>query len=379
MTTTEDIIRIAQKQPWQRLREKELENLHQEFQAEVERISDFMKNLDASRLIAVHLTDHFPWDGTMKPASSGLMIRFSGKRYRDGIIKDMQAPLPRYTIHFALNHCVTSHMGGDWSQRTYAILIPLPALLARTINLSPVDTWIIGNYTLPPGSHILMPDETLHGLETESQTLRNKRTALYVRRSGLATLSTYNRREGIATAVHRTLRSLGYTVISGDKHDWHMLSALNHLREIDDRIQAVGRSRTPRNQIETLHYFLTHQATEKYEDVFRRIMDEFKVLHGGACHAATAFADIETVMIPILGEARRGKRLTIEDADQSLNRLREHRKRLLSTIERIQQLKGEHPDTMAALAQLVALVDKVIAYFEDLVKLPPHEENDRGL
>lgn len=57
-------------------------------------------------MILTHLTDYLPKDGYIDTARSAI-----------GASRD--------SVHFAVNHGVTAHLGGDWSAKKYAILIPM--------------------------------------------------------------------------------------------------------------------------------------------------------------------------------------------------------------------------------------------------------------
>lgn len=57
-------------------------------------------------MILTHLTDYLPKDGYIDTARSAI-----------GASRD--------SVHFAVNHGVSTHFGGDWSAKKYAILIPM--------------------------------------------------------------------------------------------------------------------------------------------------------------------------------------------------------------------------------------------------------------
>ncbi len=102
--------------------------------------------------VAVHLTDFLP-DG--------------------GIIKTRNTIMPhlslRNTIHFSINHAVTGHAYGDWSNKSIAVLAPLKGLYEkvneaalgkhpyfRIENFNVVDTYTLGDAILPEGSTVVI-------------------------------------------------------------------------------------------------------------------------------------------------------------------------------------------------------------------------------
>ncbi|MFH2028341.1 MAG: hypothetical protein ABIJ08_04345 [Nanoarchaeota archaeon] len=107
----------------------------------------------ARSLIAIHITKYFPTDGKLRPTGQ-YDIEYLNKKLR----------FPRQTIHFALNGPVGEHMmGAAWHLMRYAILIPVERFLDRIINISPQDSFIVGELTIPPGSEIIVksPDKPL--------------------------------------------------------------------------------------------------------------------------------------------------------------------------------------------------------------------------
>lgn len=90
------------------------------------------------KLFAVHLTDFFPKDGILKAFSEG-------------------KPLFRTTVHFSLGEPVRSHSMGSWSNKKYAILLPIKYLKDQMLNLFTQDTFILGDFLLPNKSIILVP------------------------------------------------------------------------------------------------------------------------------------------------------------------------------------------------------------------------------
>jgi hypothetical protein len=110
-----------------------------------------LKNrMNMQNMVAVHLTNYFPKNGVIKTTADFVVNQ-------DGV----DVRFPRHSIHFALNGPVGSHMMGSWDGRKYAIIIPLNKIAKRIVTLNPVDTWLIGQLSLPRGSVIIAHQEDL--------------------------------------------------------------------------------------------------------------------------------------------------------------------------------------------------------------------------
>jgi hypothetical protein len=120
-----------------------------------------LEHLDISSLVAVHLTDYFPQEGIIKPISHFLLDLYSKNKIAQKLIKGKDLRHCRSTIHFSLNCAVEGVVGGGewhrWSTK-YAILIPLKDAISRFASLDPVDSWIIGMFSLPKSAEILVPE-----------------------------------------------------------------------------------------------------------------------------------------------------------------------------------------------------------------------------
>lgn len=141
------------------------------------------KILNFNALIAVHLTDYFPEKGVIKPLGQATLLRFG----------TADKALPRQTIHFSLNGSVSAHLYGDWTNKKYAILLPLDLITNRIYCLNPADTYIVGSLGLPKGTEILGKAEDLRG-----------------KSGGLATLIPIGESEGLDKAVWRRIAEKGY-------------------------------------------------------------------------------------------------------------------------------------------------------------------------
>ncbi len=110
-----------------------------------------LKNrMNMQNMVAVHLTNYFPKGGVIK-TTGNFVVEDEGIKFRS----------PTHTIHFALNGPVGSHGSGNWEGSKYAIIIPLNKIARRIVTLNPVDTWMVGNLSLPRGTVILAHKEDL--------------------------------------------------------------------------------------------------------------------------------------------------------------------------------------------------------------------------
>jgi hypothetical protein len=70
---------------------------------------------------------------------------------------------PRETIHFSFNGPVGGHMYGNWDDTKFAILVPVPSIIDRIVNISPQDAFILGELKLPKGSEIVGRSKDMSG------------------------------------------------------------------------------------------------------------------------------------------------------------------------------------------------------------------------
>ncbi|MEK6845326.1 MAG: hypothetical protein AABY26_01090, partial [Nanoarchaeota archaeon] len=153
------------------------------------------KILNFNALIAVHLTNYFPEKGVIKPLGQATLLRFG----------TADKALPRQTIHFSLNGAVSANIGGDWTSKKYAILIPLDLIINRIYCLNSADTYIVGSLNLSKYTEILGKEEDLRG-----------------KNGGLATLISISKNEGLDKAVWRRIAEKGYVPISIGGWGWSL-------------------------------------------------------------------------------------------------------------------------------------------------------------
>jgi hypothetical protein len=102
------------------------------------------------KLYAVHATDFLPLSGEM----------VAGAKHVDPDKQDKEPPSFRPTIHFALGQMVAEHGRHSWDSKKFGVLLPLKDLEPQLANVSPHDTFIVGNLKLPPGAVVFVPEGT---------------------------------------------------------------------------------------------------------------------------------------------------------------------------------------------------------------------------
>lgn len=104
---------------------------------------EFGDVMDVGDLVAVHLTKYFPEGGRIKTLNT-----------------NFPEDTLRNTIHFSLNHPVgNAGFYGNWDGTRYAVIVPLDSLCKepenQLWNFNVVDTYFVGDVTLPEGSMIV--------------------------------------------------------------------------------------------------------------------------------------------------------------------------------------------------------------------------------
>ncbi len=170
----------------------------------------FIENLDDRMLMAIHSTNTFPKRGVIKPTGHYLFNINSSSA--QAIIEDSKLKYPRMTVHFTLNYAVKGVVNAGkffrWSCK-YAILVPFIDMKKRIVSLNPVDTWIIGQLSLPKTAEILVPEEEYFSKNQEFEAL-----------SGRAKVIPYPKEETLLSAVSKRLKNKGYPVTTGGGRGW---------------------------------------------------------------------------------------------------------------------------------------------------------------
>lgn len=123
---------------------------------------------DPSELITVRVMKH-------KPISSGQ--EFSLETPFDAT----NGEIVRTSTHFSLNHKVSSHMYGDWSDAPFILLTPLTVMIeanGQPENLNTVDTW----WNSAPGERLNIPKSKsiyLEKVTNQEELLKREANAIY--------------------------------------------------------------------------------------------------------------------------------------------------------------------------------------------------------
>ena len=131
------------------------------------------------KLFAVHATRILPKDGVLKAGIGNWHGR------------DFEPPSFRPTVHFALGEMVQSH-GRYEADQPYAVVAPVRSLKPQLANLSPHDTFIVGDLKIPKDATLVVPEGT--DLKDFPKELK---------------VSTYKKDEKLRQAVDRVIKDEG--------------------------------------------------------------------------------------------------------------------------------------------------------------------------
>jgi len=104
-----------------------------------------------NKLIAVHATSFLPKNGMLKAGARNILRPVNEQL-------DNEPASFRPTIHFSLGEMVRENSVANWENEKYAILTPIKNLTKQLINISPRDTFILGNLKLGKGMTVLAPE-----------------------------------------------------------------------------------------------------------------------------------------------------------------------------------------------------------------------------
>ncbi len=213
-----DLIEIEKKE--EELKRNELAREIKEADKRKKLVEYLIEHLDPAALIAVHQTNHFPYDGILKPRGHFLFPFFKNNNSKK-IIEDLQVKYPRITIHFTLNYPVSGVVaGGEWVEWDcrYALLIPVEDFINRVICLNPVDTWIVGALKLTASTEILVPEEEYY-----------KELNIYDKLSFKPKIIPYPEGTNLKHAITTRIRKKGYSLMDGGDFDWYQEQSLQSI------------------------------------------------------------------------------------------------------------------------------------------------------
>lgn len=102
-----------------------------------------------SKVFAVHATDIFPVNGVMKAGAV-----FHGPELQG------EPPSFRPTLHWSLGEVSQPHHNYRWDSKHYAVVTPIKELEPSLVNVSPSDTFTLGDYELTDKSIVVVPKGT---------------------------------------------------------------------------------------------------------------------------------------------------------------------------------------------------------------------------
>jgi hypothetical protein len=160
------------------------------------------KTLDPNKLICVHMTDYIPKNGVLEPTGN---FNIFGHRFIPYKLK-----IARQTIHFCFNSVVGDHAYGNWKGKKYAILVPAVKIWNRLINITPNDTFIVGDLILPEGTEILALDNK------EIKNLSSN-------------ISFYHYKDNdFKEAIIKRIKERGFTPLVVNSHWWIGIAKINN-------------------------------------------------------------------------------------------------------------------------------------------------------
>ncbi len=107
-----------------------------------------------NRLFAVHATPIFPDDGVLVAGARDVSKSDSHVA--------TEPPSFRPTIHFSIGELVRRHRSGSWDEKPYAIVLPIKSLEKQLVNINPYDSYILGNFKIPPEAIFVVPENEIH-------------------------------------------------------------------------------------------------------------------------------------------------------------------------------------------------------------------------
>ena len=121
------------------------------------------ENLD--KYVLIHLTDYIPINNEIKTPFSTKLKKSLNTRFGNFDFKSF-----RNTVHFAVNSFVTSHNGGDWTNKKYAVIVPMNSFAEKNGDIikscSIVDFFVRGSAQLPDDSFMLVPFEEVETIQS---------------------------------------------------------------------------------------------------------------------------------------------------------------------------------------------------------------------
>lgn len=111
------------------------------------------QGFNESSLLLCHMTDYAPVNGIIRSARDSVFAKTGVKSIRD-------------SVHFSMNHTVKAHIGGNWDNKKYCIMIPFDSALkandkGKFVAGYTADIFTSGSVRLPKGSVIVRHNKRL--------------------------------------------------------------------------------------------------------------------------------------------------------------------------------------------------------------------------
>ena len=244
----------------------------------------------AKKLIAVHLTDHFPDGGVIRPTAL-----FKTKLELSGL----KVHLPRHTIHFSMNGAVIGHSSGDWRGKKFGIIIPADRIIDRLININLVDSWVYGKLTLPRGSEIIVLKDKIPEKDIRS----------YEKKAGNAQVILTKKGESISDAVIRRLHERGFTVMHIGAMGWGSPIFEEERQEFKNVFESAKFKKNYREFVDSMNKLSFHHNNESlvWKRLERVAEEAYNVLNGEESlhYLEMNYKDVKGVLIDLAKERRK--------------------------------------------------------------------------
>ena len=124
--------------------------------------NNFRKGIN--QFMLVHVTNYAPTNNQIKtPLQTGQSQK------KETPIGETELKSFRDTVHFTVNTTVSSHGGGNWSERKYAIFLPMDSFVEKNgqkiKSCQVVDFFIDGPANLPNNAYLLCPQDELEEIK----------------------------------------------------------------------------------------------------------------------------------------------------------------------------------------------------------------------
>ena len=111
------------------------------------------QGFNESSLLLCHMTDYAPVNGIIRSTRDSVFAKTGVNSIRD-------------SVHFSINHTVKGHMGGNWDNKKYCIMLPFNSALkandkGKFVAGYTADIFTSGSVRLPKGSVIVRHNKRL--------------------------------------------------------------------------------------------------------------------------------------------------------------------------------------------------------------------------